>query len=133
GWANADPMSPFYSAERASWVQNTLHTSFLADPPAWIGLTGIAGDPISGAYTASVPYTEHRDGASGDEIAAVPGAGTANYTWISGDVSPDYCGFRWQSSGPPGTPGSGVWGGAVSPLVTLYFERSGVDPTQDSS
>src|SRR5207247_10255019 len=68
GWANAVPTSPFYSAERASWLQNTLHTSFLSDPPppGWPVVTGIASDPISGAYTAGAPYGEHRSGASGE-------------------------------------------------------------------
>jgi hypothetical protein len=127
GWANQDPTSPYYTAARSNWVLNTLHTQYLADPPTWPSVRGIASDPISGAFTAGVSYAEHRSGASGDEVSAFPGAGTAAYDWLSGDTTPDNCGFRWESSGPLGTPGTGMWAGTPSRLATMYFEWSGVD------
>ena len=101
--------SQFYTPERNAWLENTLHTHFIDDRAGWTGLTGVASDPISGAYTGGVSYSEHRSGASGDEISVLPGTGTASYDWRSVEGIPDNCGFRWESGGPLGTPGSGVW------------------------
>lgn len=134
-WANEDASSsPFYTAARASWMQNTLHTNFNQDPPTWNGVTGVAADPISGAYTGGAPYTPFRSGAAGDEIALVNGAGSGSYDWISGDPSgADNCGFRWESSGVLGSPGTAVWGGQTSRLATMYFEWAAMDATNDPS
>jgi hypothetical protein len=127
-WGLGDPTSPTYTADGALWLQETLHTQLVADPPGWSGVFGVSGDPISGAYTVPIPYSEHRAGASGDEIASIPGTGTSNYTWISDDGTPDNAGFRWESGGPLGSPGTGVWGGSPSRIATMYFEWSGLDP-----
>jgi Subtilase family/FlgD Ig-like domain len=129
-WALGDVStpSPYYTPERAAWLQSTLHTNFLADPSGWAGVIGVPGDPISNDYTISVPYTEHRAGGSGDEVSSSPGAGTASYDWISDEATPDNCGFRWESSGPLGTPGTAVWAGTPSRIATMYFEWPDVDP-----
>ncbi|HKQ56943.1 MAG TPA: S8 family serine peptidase [Candidatus Eisenbacteria bacterium] len=123
-WALADPTSPYYSVPAQQWVLNTLRTIYNSDPAGWTSVAGIAADPISGPYTGGLPYAEHRSGASGDEVDP---SGGAVASWRSGDGSPDDAGIRWDSGGPLGTPGSGVWGGAPSRLATMYYEWSGVD------
>jgi hypothetical protein len=129
-WALADPTSPYYSPSSATWVQGTLRTSFKADPTGWASVSGLALDPISAPYVGGLTYAEHRSGASGDEVDPLSGAVS---DWLSGDGSPDNAGIRWESGGPLGTPGSGVWGGAPSRLATMYFEWSGVDPASAPS
>jgi hypothetical protein len=126
GWALADPTSPYFSAARQAWLQSTLRTIFNADPAGWTSVAGIAADPISAPYTGGLSYTEHRSGASGDEIDPTGGSVA---DWRSGDGTPDDAGVRWDSGGPLGTPGSGVWGGAPTRLAATYFEWTGVDPS----
>lgn len=123
-WALADPTSPYYSAAAAAWVNGTLRTVYNADPAGWPSIAGIALDPISDPFSGGVGYQEHRSGAAGDEVDPTGGAVAS---WLSGDASPDDAGIRWDSGGPLGAPGSGVWGGAPSRLATMYFEWSGVD------
>ena len=123
-WALADPTSPFYTVTTAAWVNATLRTIFNADPTGWTSVSGIALDPISSPYVGGIAYQEHRGGASGDEVDPNGGAVAS---WRSGDGSPDDAGIRWDSGGPLGTPGSGVWGGAPSRLATMYHEWSGLD------
>jgi hypothetical protein len=132
-WANQSPTSSYYTPARAAWLQNTLHTQFTNDPGFWSGCTGIAGDPISGDYAGTAPYTPFRNGACGDEVTPVPGSGTANVDWMSGDGSPAPAGFRWESAGAVGSPGSGVWGGTPSRLATMFFEWSALAPGNDPS
>jgi hypothetical protein len=125
GWALADPASPYTTPAGAAWVLNTLRTVYQADPATWSAVAGYASDPISDPYTSGVPYQESRAGASGDEIDATGGAVAS---WISGDISPDDCGLRWESGGPVGTPGTAVWGGAPSRLAANYFEWTNIEP-----
>ncbi len=132
-WANMDPASPYYTSARSNWMGNALHTAFLDDPVSWSGVTGVAADPISGAYTGGASYTPFRAGAAGDEVASLPASGTSNTDWRSGDASPDACGFRWESTTAMGVPGIGVWGGAHTKLATMYFEWAAMDPTNDPS
>lgn len=127
-WALGDGTSPYYSVARDAWLQSTLRTVWINDPPTWPQVLGVAGDSISGDYAGGVPYEETRVGASGDEIDLLPGTGTITESWRSGDGTPDECGFRWESAGPLGTPGSGVWGGNRTRLASLYFEWSRIDP-----
>ena len=129
-WAlgDASTPSPYYTPDRAAWLQSTLHTQFLADPAGWAGVFGVPGDPISGDYTISIPYSEHRAGGSGDEVSSVPGGGAASYDWISDEATPDNCGFRWESTGPLGVPGSGAWGGTPSRIAAMYYEWPDLDP-----
>jgi hypothetical protein len=129
-WALADPTSPYYSVPSATWVQGTLRTNFKADPTGWTSVAGVARDPISALYTGGLSYSEHRVGASGDEVDPLSGAVS---DWWSGDGTPDHAGIHWESGGPLGAPGSAVWGGAPSRLATMYFEWSGVDPASAPS
>ncbi len=124
-WSNSDPTSPYYSVARDLWTQNTLKAQYVLDPPTWPNVFGVASDPISGSYTLGVPYGEPRAGASGDEINPLGGAVTA---WMSGDGSPDDAGIRWDSGSNQGTVGSGVWGGAPSRLVGMYFDWTNISP-----
>jgi subtilase family protein/flagellar hook capping protein FlgD len=126
-WAMTDPASGYYTPEGNAWLQSTLRLQFVEDPPAWVVNQGVAGDPISGDYTGGVAYAPHRaPGASGDEIASVPGTGTAAYTWVNTDATAGNIGFRWQSGTANGTPGTAVWGGTPSKLVYHGFEWSGL-------
>lgn len=130
-WGMADPTSPYFSIDRRDWVNNTLRTYFNADPATWTGIQGIAGDPWSGGFTSTMPYAEHRTGASGDEIDVNP-LDPGVYAWRN-TLTPDDCGLRWESAGPLGSAGTGVWGGTPSRLAAMYFEWSGIDPTLGTS
>jgi hypothetical protein len=132
-WSLGDASSPDHDANTQAWLHNTLHTDFVNDTPGWTSIGGVAADSISGAYAGGIPYAEHRSGASGDEIAGSAGDGVLNYVWKSGDGSPDNCGFRWESLNAKGVAGTAVWGGKTSRLVTMYFEWSGLTPTQTST
>jgi len=83
---------------------------------------GLAGDPISGGHVAGMPYTPHRDGAAGDEVTKVDGAGTATYVWKNNDTTVDNISVRWQSAGNLGTNGVGVWGGQPTRTVSMFWE-----------
>src|SRR5262249_9658890 len=109
------------------------HAQFAADPQTWSGVTGVAGDPISGGYAGGVPYTPYRVGAAGDEVVPFADAGTATTDWLSGDGSPAPCGFRWGGPTPVGPRGTGVWGGAPTRLATMFFEWSAIAPPFDPS
>ncbi len=127
-WALGDSTAATYSVARRAWLKNTLHTLYKLDPPGWPSVVGVGGDPISGAYTGGgAPYQEHRGGASGDEIDGDSGAGTLVFDWMS-SITPDPAGIRWESNGPLGTPGTGVWAGAKTRLATMNYEWSSVDP-----
>jgi hypothetical protein len=131
-WANADAASPYLTAARADWMVNTLRTQFNLDPTlAWTGVSGVTGDPVTDAFATGVPYAEHRGGASGDEITPVASSGTIAPIWYSPTPAP--AGLRWESAGPLGTPGTGVWAGSTSKLVAMYFEWTGVDVLNASS
>ena len=128
-WALSDVGSGHADAERTAWLAQTLHLQFLEDPAGWTVNQGVAGDPISGSYTLGAAYAPHRQGASGDEIAIVPGTGTGAYTWTNTDATPGNIGFRWQNGAPNGSAATAVWGGTPSRLVYNGFEWSGlVDP-----
>lgn len=127
-WAFGDPTSPVYSATRSAWLAGTLHTTWQADPTTWSVNFGIAADPISGPYTGGVTYTPIRSGGAGDEINAVAGSGTFNYTWRNNEATADDIGFRWLSNTNNGSPDSAQWGGQPSRLVTMYFEWSAINP-----
>jgi hypothetical protein len=58
GWALCDPSSDFHTAQRQAWVQNSLHATFVSDPPAWTQLLGVAGDPISATWAGGTSYTD---------------------------------------------------------------------------
>jgi hypothetical protein len=127
-WALGDITSGFATVLTQQWLNGTLKVMFSADPTTWTANTGIAADPISGAYVAGVPYEPVRAGGAGDEIAvaASPGGPTA-YTWRD-NFTPDNIGLRWESATPNGTPGTALWAGLPSRLANQFFELNAVDP-----
>jgi len=46
-----DPASPFYSAQSAAWVTNTLHVTYGTDFVFSTTINGVAGDPITDGLT----------------------------------------------------------------------------------
>jgi Subtilase family len=124
-WSNSDPTSPYYTLARQLWTENTLKAQYVADPPTWTSIIGVPGDPISNAYQpAGAPYAEPRAGASGDEINPLSGAVGS---WLSGDGTPYNAAVRWESGGPQGSPGSGVWGGMNSRLAGMFFDWTNIN------
>ena len=132
GWGLADPGAPGYTAGGAAWLQNTLHTQYLADPPTWTLELGLGADPISGSYVGGVPYTPFRSGGAGDEIAFIGSGGTGNYVWRDDDATPDNDAIRWENSAPDGSPTTAFWGGTASRFVQMSFEFTAIDPPYDS-
>lgn len=133
GWGLADPTSPSYSVARTAWLENTLKTIYLADPPTWTVNSGIGGDPISNAYTAGVNYVQLGTGAAGDEVSiAGASGGTGIYNWRNNDATPDNIGFRWESSTNNGSPGTALWGGQPTRLVNMFFEFTCMAPPYGS-
>ena len=121
-WAFTDPSSGYQDAARTAWFNNTMHSLWQFDPTTWATNTGIALDPISGAYTGGVPYTPFRAGGAGDEVDKIDGAGTGAYVWRDTDGTPDDISVRWESSANLGTPGIGVWGGQKTRTVSMFLE-----------
>ncbi len=130
--------NPYYTAARCAWFRSTMKSNWTVDPQTWTANTGIAGDPISGGYTAGVPYVGHRAGGYGDEVrnlcgttgGSCPGAGaTLTYVWrdSGGTATPDNDGTKWVSLGNNGTAGVGVWGGTPTKAVVFYFEFTGIN------
>ncbi len=121
-WDFSEPSSPDYSPARKAWFETELKAIWQADPATWSSVLGIAGDPISGTYTAGIPYTPHRSGAAGDEINPNPVGGTALASWRNNDTSPDDIAIRFTGAMPAGDPGSAVWGGQPTKISTNFYE-----------
>ncbi len=121
-WTFGDGSSGFYNAARAAWFQNTMHSQWQQDPATWATVRGVAGDPISNTWIGGIPYTPFRSGAAGDEVDKLDGSGTAAYVWRDSDTTVDDIAVRWESGGPLGTPGVGVWGGNTTRTVAMFFE-----------
>lgn len=126
-WDFCDPTSPDYTAARCQWFQNQLHATWQSDPTTFSLVRGIAGDPISGAYTSGVSYTPHRDGAAGDEIDGSAGNGTFAYVWRDNDASVDDIALRWTANAPTGNPLESVWGGTPNKVSSNFFEWAHVN------
>ena len=121
-WDFSDPSSPDYSIERKDWFNTQLHATWQADPTTFSSVTGYAADPISGAYTGGISYAPHRDGAAGDEIDGIAGAGTFAYDWRNNDTTPDDIALRWTGNDPVGNPANSVWGGTPNKVSSNLFE-----------
>ena len=125
GWGLADPASPGYSAARQAWFENTLKSTFLADPDTWTSQLGIAADPVTGTFTGGIPYTPYGAARAGDEVGLSGAAGTTGaFIWNNNELTPAPDGIRWESPTAVGNPGAGVWGGHKTRLVSMYFEWS---------
>jgi hypothetical protein len=117
------------------FCRNYLHFTYKGDvinELAFSPLYGISGDPISGSYTSGVPYQPFRNGACGDSIWGVAGAGTVSPVW-DGPNAMDTCGIKWESNSTMGTSGNGVWGGQKTRVVFNGFEVTQFDTTNKTS
>ncbi len=126
-WDFCDPTSPDFSTPRCDWIKAQFKVTFQTDPTTFSSVRGIAADPISGAYTAGIPYTPHRDGAACDEIDGIATGGSFNNVWRDNDVSVDDIAVRWQSAGNIGSVGQSVWGGTPRRVSTNLYEWSGLN------
>ena len=123
GYGLSDAGSPSYTPEREAWLESGLKTRYYLDNFPADTLTGVAGSPVSGAYTGSIPYILWLYPDSGDNIGAAPGSdGVWSGDWIDNYYENLFIGMHWESNGPRGTAGVGVWGGQRSRLVGLYYE-----------
>ncbi len=129
-WSLGSTNSPWYNASNLNWLRNVLKASFACDPSDIGRIVGMAGDPISGAFTSGVGYTPHRTGGADDEIAANSVGGPASVAWQDGLVTGcggGPIGLRWVASANNGTSGVGAWGGTPSRLAYFAFEITSVD------
>jgi hypothetical protein len=130
-WSLGSSTSPWYNASNAAWLGGVLKATFACDPSAVTTVSGVSGDPISGAFTAGVTYTPHRTGGADDEVNAGSAGGSTAVVWRDGGVSG--CtgnapvGLRWTAAASNGTAGVGAWGGTPSRLEYFAFEITGAD------
>ncbi len=129
-WSLGSTASPWYNASNLVWLRSVLKAAFACDPSDIGQVVGVSGDPVSGAFTAGVPYTPHRSGGADDEIATYALDGVTDVAWQDGQVSGcsgGPIGLRWVSSANNGTGGVGAWGGTPSRLAYFAFEITSVD------
>lgn len=121
GYALVDAGSEIYSPEAEAWFEPGLKARYYYDELNNTSVTGLAGDPVSGAWSGGMPYIALASGMAGDVALPAPntdGVGTA----IWRDYQNQPVGIRWESNDPKGLPGDGVWGGQKTRLVDLFFE-----------
>lgn len=130
-WSLGSTTSPWYTPANAAWLRSVLKASFACDPTTITQVVGVAGDPVSGAYTSGIAYTPHRTGGAEDEISPGSVGGAATVAWLDGGVAgcagnaPN--GLEWVSSGNNGTAGLGAWGGTPSRLEYFAWEITSLD------
>ena len=123
GFGLSDAGSPAYTPEREAWLEHGLKTRYYVDNINADTLTGVPGSPVTGAYTTGIPYAFWLYPDSGDNMGPVPGSdGTWYGDWTEDWLRNRHIGMRWESAGPRGTAGAGVWGGKASRLVGLFYE-----------
>lgn len=125
-WAFGDSTSGYGSAKASSFLKFQLKSSWKTDPATMSQMKGVAGDPVSGAFSGGVPYKELRSGGAGDEITSNPAGGTTTYIWKENTGL--NTGVRWEASAANGTTGQGIWGGTPSKVVFESQELFRVDP-----
>ena len=128
-WAACDAGSTYGSPSRCGFIRNILKTDYVSDPATFSNVLGDAGDAISGAYTAGVPYVYHRSGGAGDEANPLSAGGITDPVWRTDTAdTPDNAAFKWESSANNGTAGPGcVWCGARSRVASYLYEFSGIN------
>lgn len=127
-WDFCDPTSPDYTVARKAWFENELKATWQVDPAAITLVTGYAGDPISGAYTAGVSYTPFRSGAAGDEVNGIATGGSFANVWKD-NSTPDDIAIRWTSSTNVGDPAKALWGGTPRKVSSNFFEWAQLNDT----
>ncbi|UCD91949.1 MAG: S8 family serine peptidase, partial [Methanobacteriota archaeon] len=133
--------SQFSTPDRYAFLRSTLKADHKEDPRRITYVEGIIGDPISNAYAGAnrIYYRYHRDGATGDEVAAEPAGGTTFYVWKSYglDANFDNMAIRWFSSelndSVSGDDPNIVWDNKTSKVVVFFFEFTGLDYTDVQS
>jgi hypothetical protein len=136
GWGLSDAGSPSYTPERELWLESGLKTRYYFDNLYADTLTGIAGSPISGAFTDSIPYFPlfglYPD--AGDNVGVAPGTdGVWAADWTENYIKNKYLGMHWESNSTRGTSGVGLWGGQKSRLVGLFYEWRALAGTSTSN
>jgi hypothetical protein len=119
-WAFGDPTSGFYNPKNGAFLKFKLKSNWITDPQSFDKAIGLAGDPISGPFTAGVQYTPLRQGGAGDEITSNPAGGTTSYVWKNEQNL--NIAIKWVSAANNGTSGQGSWGGKPTRLVFYTFE-----------
>jgi hypothetical protein len=121
GYALVDASSPVYSPETEAWFEQGLKARYYYDEYSNTSVTGIAGDPASGDWSGGMPYYSLASGMAGDLVLPAPGTdGTGAVIWRDYQNQP--IGIRWESNGPKGTAGDGVWGGQKTRLMDMFYE-----------
>ena len=110
------------------WCKNYMQARYKFDLTAPTNHTfyGVAGDPITGDYTAGVTGTAHRTGAVGDTFTSIDppngwDTGVSAPIWRWQSVTGSQVGHRWESYYPHGTLGDGVWGGRKTRTILNAF------------
>jgi hypothetical protein len=130
GYALSDAGSPAYSPEREQWLEQGLKARYYYDDLNFSQVSGVTGDPVSGAWAAGVPYYPLGYGMAGDIVLPAPGTDGVGSTICMDNLSPPTpVGLRWESNAPKVAPGEAFWGGANSRLVDLFFEWSALGST----
>jgi hypothetical protein len=123
GFGLSDAGSPSYTPEREAWIESGLKTRYYIDNYNADTLSGVAGSPVSGHYTAPQPYADWLYPDAGDNVGAAPGTnGVWSGDWTDNYIKTKNMGMHWESNTPLGTDGLGIWGGQKSRLVGLFYE-----------
>jgi len=123
GYALVDASSPIYSPETEAWFEQGLKARYYYDEYNNTKVTGLAGDPASGDWSVGMPYYPLGSGMAGDLVLPAPGTDGVGAT-IWRDYQNQPIGIRWESNGPKGIAGDGVWGGQKTRLMDMFFEWS---------
>lgn len=128
-WAFCDGGSAFNTPTRCNFARSLLKGDYVADPQTFTAERGEPGDPISGAYTGTVPYVPHRAGGAADEVTPLNAGGSTSIVWNTNTGSnPDNDGVKWESSANNGSASpSCVWCGTRSRIVSMFFEFTGIN------
>jgi hypothetical protein len=123
GFGLSDAGAPSYTPEREAWIESGLKTRYYFDNLNADTLTGVAGSPVSGAFTGSIPYYHWIYPDAGDNVGAAPGTdGVWSGDWTENFLKQGHFGMHWESNTPRGTSGAGIWGGQKSRLVGMFYE-----------
>ena len=114
---------PSYTPEREAWFESRLKTRFGLDLSWADTLRGLPGDPVTGDFTSGVKYHPELYPDAGDEVSFAPNNDViGDLPWLDDQNPPRHVGIAWETVSPQGTPGNGVWGGAKSRYLGLYYE-----------
>ena len=123
GFGLSDAGAPSYSQERELWLERSLKSRYYVDNIWADTLAGVVGSPVSGAFADSLPYAYWLYADSGDNFGPAPGTdGVWSPDWTENFLKSRHMGMHWESNGPRGVPGNGVWGGQPTRLVGMFYE-----------